>query len=84
MLLQAAEKLSAVIPGRRHERVYARLRRAMAAGPESSNTGISCFSGFRVRAHSASKTRVNALVGAPRNDGQSFFSKLLIEEREKP
>ena len=26
------------------------------------------------RAHSASKTRVNALMGAPRNDGPEFFS----------
>jgi hypothetical protein len=51
-LQQAAEKLSVVIPGRRE-----------AAGPESSNIGISCFSGFRVRA-----------FGAPRNDRRRVFS----------
>jgi tripartite-type tricarboxylate transporter receptor subunit TctC len=67
----------AVIPGRRHKRVHARLRRATAAGPESRYIGISCFSGFRARAHSASKTRVNALAGAPRNDASDFFSSLL-------
>ena len=32
---------------------------------------------FRVRAHSASKTRVNALAGAPRNDRGEFFSSLM-------
>jgi hypothetical protein len=32
---------------------------------------------FRARAHSASKTRVNAFMGAPRNDGPEFFSNLL-------
>ena len=44
-----------VIPGRRE-----------AANPESilRSSGY----GFRVRAHSASETRVNALAGAPRND----------------
>jgi tripartite-type tricarboxylate transporter receptor subunit TctC len=68
----------AVIPGRRHKRVHARLRRATAAGPESRYIGIACFSGFRDRAHSASKTRVNALAGAPRNDGPGFLSSLLL------
>jgi hypothetical protein len=59
--------LSFVIPGRR-----------AAANPESINTDREY--GFRARAHSASKTRVNALmarrrtrvnalIGAPRNDG---------------
>src|SRR4051812_39958378 len=52
-----SKRLSAVIPGRRE-----------AAGPETRATGILFWSGFRARAHSASKTRVNALVGAPRND----------------
>jgi hypothetical protein len=44
-----------VIPGRRE-----------AANPESMTTDAEY--GFRVRAHSASKTRVNALMGVPRND----------------
>ncbi len=42
--------MKTVIPGRRHKRVYARLRRAMAAGPESilRSTGVmdSGFAGF--------------------------------------
>src|SRR5262249_46674794 len=46
---ETAEKLSAVIPGRRHKRVQARLRRAMAAGPESGCIGTSCVSGCAVR-----------------------------------
>jgi hypothetical protein len=37
--------------------------RAESANPESSNISSLCLSGFRVRRHSASKTRVNALVG---------------------
>jgi hypothetical protein len=37
--------------------------RAESANPESSNISSLCLSGFRVRGHSASKTRVNALVG---------------------
>jgi hypothetical protein len=45
-----------VIPGRRE-----------AANPESRR-GTRCGFGFRARAHSASKTRVNALKGASRND----------------
>jgi hypothetical protein len=49
----------------------------MAADPESSNSGIPCLPGFRVRAHSASQTRVNALTGAPRNDDGGFFNSLL-------
>jgi hypothetical protein len=48
--------LSIVIPGRR-----------AAASPESILRSVGY--GFRARAHSASKTRVNALMGAPRNDG---------------
>ena len=51
-----------VIPGRRHKRVYARLRRAMAANPESilRSRGY----GFRARAFGASrndKQRVSIL-----------------------
>jgi hypothetical protein len=37
----------------------------MAAGPESSNSGIPGFSGFRVCA-----------FGAPRNDAGGFFNSL--------
>ena len=59
---QSVEELSAVIPGRRE-----------AAGPESSNIGISCFSGFRVPA-----------FGRPRNDGGEFFSILLGLIRREP
>jgi len=50
------EELSAVIPGR-----------AEGASPESRDIGSSCFSGFRVRRHGASNTRVNALMAASRN-----------------
>jgi hypothetical protein len=50
-LSQAAENSQVVIPGR-----------AEGASPESRNIGISYFSGFRKPRHSASKTRVNALV----------------------
>ena len=49
---------SAVIPGP-----------AEGRNPESRKAGSPGVTGFRARAHSASKTRVNALVGAPRNDG---------------
>ncbi|MEA2980301.1 MAG: NitT/TauT family transport system substrate-binding protein, partial [Alphaproteobacteria bacterium] len=35
-------------------------------------------SGFRARAHSASKTRVNALKGAPRNDAVVFAFALIM------
>ena len=62
---RGAENSPAVIPGRRHKRVDARLRRAVAAGPESRYIGISCVSGFRARA-----------FGAPRNDASDFFSSL--------
>jgi hypothetical protein len=48
---------SSVIPGRSQSE---RTR-----NPETSSEQAS---GFRVRAHSASKTRVNALMGASRND----------------
>ena len=36
-------------------------------------------SGFRVRAHSASQTRVNALSGAPRNDDGRVFRVLYFK-----
>ena len=63
---QAAEKLS---PRSFRDAAIARSR-AIAAGPESSNVGIPCCSGFRARAHK----RVNALLAAPRNDNPGFFS----------
>src|SRR5262249_3588238 len=47
---------AAVIPGRRRKRVYARLRRAMAANPESISPG--CGYGFRAP----------SLTLRPRND----------------
>src|SRR5262249_3480711 len=47
---------AAVIPGRRRKRVYARLRRAMAANPESISPG--CGYGFRAP----------SLTLGPRND----------------
>ena len=67
-----AEFLSPVIPGHRE-----------AVGPESRAKFAIRSSGFRVRAHSASKTRVNALMSAPRNDRGEFFSKLLKHFRAK-
>ena len=45
------------------------FRDARQRGPGiQGGTRDTSGSGFRVRAHSASKTRVNALTGAPRND----------------
>jgi len=44
------KNLSAVIPGRARQRVYARLRRAMGANPESRVRGIGDSSGFRIAA----------------------------------
>ena len=45
-----------------------RHSRHPATAIRNSETYVDPASGFRVRAHSASKTRVNALRGAPRND----------------
>ena len=49
LMLHSANQF--VIPGRRHKRVYARLRRAMAPDPESraTRTASPCRSGFRAR-----------------------------------
>jgi hypothetical protein len=63
---QVVEKLCHVIPGR-----------AEGANPESRKAGNPDVSGFRARRHSASKTRVNALMAASRNDVREFFSSLL-------
>src|SRR3954467_5366598 len=64
----------AVIPGRRHQRVYARLRRAMAPGPESSSlfTARVWIPGSR-------------LQSAPRNDRVAFSFGLLdrLPDRER-
>ena len=67
-----------VIPGRRRERVYARLRRAMAASPESIITAIAdCASaerrglawgyGFRPSLRSAGMTKPKNLNAGPEN-----------------
>src|SRR4051812_22913808 len=57
MFKRAREIHSGVIPGRsRSERT------------RNPDAYTELTSGFRVYAHSASKMRVNALVGAPRND----------------
>ena len=54
-LQSGCRKSPAVIPGRERP----------ASEPEIQNIGIAGISGFRVRAHGASKMRVNALRGAP-------------------
>jgi hypothetical protein len=51
-----------VIPGRAHKRVYARLRRAMAREPGIQMQAQSLFLDSGFARHSASKTRVNALM----------------------
>ena len=68
-------------PNRRRSVGYARVipGPSGARSPESINTEREdeterqrkvCGYGFRARAHGASQTRVNALSGAPRNDGR--------------
>jgi protein ImuA len=63
-----------VIPGRRHQRVYARLRRAMAANPESITPAAEY--GFRVR----------GLTPASRNDEEikTCFAVRLTRNRRGP
>jgi hypothetical protein len=39
-------------------------------GPDPQSITPVCNYGFRVRRHSASKTRVNALMATPRNDSE--------------